>query len=93
MTANGDGSKLVLVADDDRDIRILVAYRLVSNGFEVVMAKDGEEALHLAAERAPDLVQEADVARGFEPGAADYLRKPFSPQEVGMRVQAIVGRT
>ena len=27
-------------------------------------------------------VQEADVSRGFEAGADDYLRKPFSPQEL-----------
>jgi DNA-binding response OmpR family regulator len=37
-------------------------------------------------------VQETDVARGFEAGADDYLRKPFSPQELGARVQAILGR-
>ncbi len=37
-------------------------------------------------------VQEADVARGFEAGADDYMRKPFSPQELGARVQAILGR-
>ena len=37
-------------------------------------------------------VQEADVARGFEAGADDYLRKPFSPQELRARVQAILGR-
>jgi len=37
-------------------------------------------------------VQEADVSRGFEAGADDYLRKPFSPQELRARVQAILGR-
>jgi DNA-binding response OmpR family regulator len=36
--------------------------------------------------------QEADVARGFETGADDYVRKPFSPQELAARVQAILGR-
>lgn len=36
-------------------------------------------------------VQEADVARGFEAGADDYLKKPFSPQELRARVQAILG--
>ena len=36
--------------------------------------------------------QEADVARGFEAGADDYVRKPFSPQELGARVHAILGR-
>jgi DNA-binding response OmpR family regulator len=37
-------------------------------------------------------VQEADVQQGFEVGADDYLRKPFSPQELRARVQAILGR-
>lgn len=36
--------------------------------------------------------QEADVARGFDVGADDYIRKPFSPQELLSRVQAILGR-
>ena len=36
--------------------------------------------------------QDADVKRGFEAGADDYLRKPFSPQELRARVQAILGR-
>jgi DNA-binding response OmpR family regulator len=38
------------------------------------------------------LAHEADVARGFESGADDYLRKPFSPQELAARVQAVLGR-
>jgi DNA-binding response OmpR family regulator len=37
-------------------------------------------------------VQEADVSRGFEAGADDYLRKPFSPQELRSRVQALLAR-
>jgi DNA-binding response OmpR family regulator len=37
-------------------------------------------------------VQEADVARGFEAGADDYIKKPFSPQELRARVQAVLGR-
>jgi DNA-binding response OmpR family regulator len=37
-------------------------------------------------------VQEGDIALGFEAGADDYLGKPFSPQELGARVQAILGR-
>jgi DNA-binding response OmpR family regulator len=37
-------------------------------------------------------VQEADIARGFEAGADDYVKKSFSPQELGARVQAILGR-
>ena len=118
----------VLVADDDPDIKTLVAYRLERAGYDVITADDGERALALAIEHRPDLavldvmmprldgygvtrgmrehdatartpiilltarVQEADVARGFEAGADAYLKKPFSPQELRARVQAILGR-
>ena len=33
-------------------------------------------------------VQESDIERGFEAGATDYMRKPFSPTELAARVQA-----
>ena len=46
-------SKVVLVAEDDEDILLLVATRLKRDGFEVVTARTGEEALALARERRP----------------------------------------
>ena len=36
-------------------------------------------------------VQEPDVRRGFEAGADDYVTKPFSPQALAERVQAVLG--
>jgi DNA-binding response OmpR family regulator len=119
---------LVLAADDDEDILDLVAFRLERSGYTVIVARDGEEALELAAKEYPDLAvldvmmpkvdgfevtrrlradeatsrmpiilltarsQDADVQQGFEAGADDYLRKPFSPDELRARVQAILGR-
>lgn len=46
---------LALVADDDREIRELVALRLEAAGFEVLQAGDGPQALALADERGPDV--------------------------------------
>ena len=44
---------LVLVADDDEDILLLVTTRLRRDGFEIVSASSGDEALALARERRP----------------------------------------
>jgi DNA-binding response OmpR family regulator len=46
---------VVLVADDDDDILLLVTTRLRRDGFEVVAARTGDEALRLAQERRPDV--------------------------------------
>ena len=52
---------VALVADDEPDIRELLATLLRRDGFTVVVAGDGEEALKLAYERRPD-VAVVDVA-------------------------------
>jgi DNA-binding response OmpR family regulator len=36
-------------------------------------------------------VQDDDVERGMAAGATDYVKKPFSPQELGARVTSILG--
>lgn len=46
---------LVLIADDDPDIRMLVRLRLERSGYTVVAASDGPEALALASDCLPDL--------------------------------------
>ena len=46
-------SDVVLVADDDDDILLLVATRLARDGFEVVSARNGVEALALAQQHIP----------------------------------------
>ena len=100
--------------------------RLSRSGFEVIVARDGEEALRLARERHPDLAvldwmmpkasgldvlrairandetadipvvlltaraSETDIQEGLDAGAADYIAKPFSPQDLAARVQKIL---
>ncbi len=119
---------VLLIADDDEDILTLVQLRLSRSGYEVVVARDGEQALRLTQERHPDLAvldwmmpkssglevlrairanadtadipvvlltaraAASDVQEGLDAGADDYIAKPFSPQELAARVQAILGR-
>lgn len=45
----------VLVAEDDEDILLLVATRLTRDGFDVVTARTGAEALELVLERRPQV--------------------------------------
>jgi DNA-binding response OmpR family regulator len=45
---------LVLVADDDEDILALLVFRLERDGYHVLAARDGDEALALAREHRPD---------------------------------------
>jgi two-component system response regulator MtrA len=46
---------LILVADDDEDILLLVTTRLRRDGFNVVSASNGDQALALAREHKPVL--------------------------------------
>jgi CheY-like chemotaxis protein len=46
----------ILIAEDERDIRDLVAFTLRFAGHEVVAAANGEEAVQLAPQENPDLI-------------------------------------
>jgi len=53
--ATGKGHK-VLVVDDEEVVRELIELYLTKEGFEVIHARDGREALRLNGEKHPDLV-------------------------------------
>lgn len=46
----------ILIAEDERDIRDLVAFTLRFAGYEVTTASNGEEAVQLASKENPDLI-------------------------------------
>jgi two-component system alkaline phosphatase synthesis response regulator PhoP len=48
--------KKILIADDEPDILEILEYNLSEEGYEVVKAKDGDEALILAKQHKPDLI-------------------------------------
>ena len=46
----------IMVVDDDADVRGLLRTTLDGDGFEIIEARDGQQALELAAKEPPDLV-------------------------------------
>jgi two-component system alkaline phosphatase synthesis response regulator PhoP len=119
----------ILVAEDERDIRELIAFTLRFGGFEVEQAINGIEAVEKARKLRPDLIlmdvrmpkqtgyeacrelkeadetkdipivflsakgQEAEIKQGLVLGAADYILKPFAPEELSKRVAEILEET
>lgn len=49
-------TKTILVVDDKKELRVMVKSYLEEEGFRVVMAGDGQEALYVARHERPDLI-------------------------------------
>ncbi|MCP4704666.1 MAG: response regulator [candidate division Zixibacteria bacterium] len=117
---------LILVAEDEKDIRELIIITLQISGFRVVGVINGQEALKKAVEIKPDLIlmdvrmpkmtgfeacqilkkqeqtknipvvflsakgREGDIRTGLELGAAAYLVKPFTPEELPRCISQIL---
>lgn len=48
--------KKILVVDDEKPIADILKFNLEKEGFEIVMAHDGDEAIEKANEEQPDMV-------------------------------------
>ena len=49
-------ARTILIADDEPDILEIISYNLQAEGYEVITAKNGNEALELAKHNKPDLI-------------------------------------
>ena len=52
----GENAPLILVVDDDWMNREVMEAHLLADGYAVILAHNGEEALKLSLERSPDLI-------------------------------------
>ncbi|MBS1729959.1 MAG: response regulator transcription factor [Bacteroidetes bacterium] len=59
--------KKILIADDEPDIREIIEYNLAKEGYEVILAKDGNEAIDLARKEKPDMMI-LDIMMPFKTG-------------------------
>jgi DNA-binding response OmpR family regulator len=46
----------ILVAEDEKQIADMIAFKLTNGGHQVIRAEDGEQAVTLAARELPDLI-------------------------------------
>jgi DNA-binding response OmpR family regulator len=85
--------KTVLIADDEPNIVISLEYLLEREGYRVVVARDGQEALDAVARDAPDLVL-LDVMlpkmSGFE--VCQRLREDTSRRRIRVLMLTAKGR-
>src|SRR6266478_4845243 len=87
---------LILVVDDVADNVDILQMRLEAQGYEVVTAGDGIEALEKIRELLPDLVlldvmmPRLDGIEGLESGGDDYLTKPVDHAALSARVRAML---
>ena len=93
VAANDGEEALRLALERVPDLAVLDVMMPKLDGYEVTTRlRQNERTRRMPVVLLTARVQEADIARGFEVGADDYVKKPFSPQELGARVQAILGR-
>jgi two-component system OmpR family response regulator len=117
----------ILVVDDDSALQRLLAAAMRADGYEVLQAGDGLEALDLHARSPADLLildivmpnidgyevirrlrdlgdpvpvlflsgltELKDRLHGFSLGGDDYISKPFSLNELRLRVKALLRRS
>ena len=67
--------KSILIADDEPDILEIISYNLCKEGYEVITARDGNEAIRLAMESKPQLLI-LDILMPYKSGmeVCQYLR-------------------
>ena len=89
-----DGAKaLELAREQAPDLAVLDLMMPGLTGLEVTRAlRDDERTREVPVILLTARVQESDVQKGLEAGATAYVKKPFSPQELRDRVDALLDR-
>ncbi len=91
-TARGGDRPYILVVDDDPDIARFIEINLGLEGFEVLVATDGEEALARIEQRIPDLVL-LDVMMPRIDGVEVTRRLRASPSTVHLPVILLTAKS
>lgn len=90
----------ILVVDDDADARSAMQALLEQEGYRVLVAGDGVEALEALNESCPDVLltdldmprmdgDASNAVRAMRAGAEDYLVKPVDFDELSVVLQRV----
>ena len=90
----------ILIVDDEAALQNMVKEILTQVGYETTSALTCAQALEQFRAAAPDAVlldvnlpdEDADRLQGLGLGADDYITKPFLPQELLLRLHAVLRR-
>ena len=63
----------ILVAEDEKQIADMIAFKLTNSGHQVIRAQDGEQAMKLAKHDVPDLIMLDAMMPGI--GGFEVLRR------------------
>ena len=87
-----DGEEaLRLAVEESPDLAVLDVMMPKMDGYEVTRRiRDNEATSNMPVILLTARAQQSDVDQGMLAGADDYVKKPFSPQELRARVQAVL---
>lgn len=79
-------NKKILVVDDDQMMNSLLSFRLKKEGYQVIIAEDGQQAIDLTKEEQPDIIL-SDIMMPYVSGLefVTFVRK-----ELGLDIPIIM---
>lgn len=118
-------SKKIVLAEDNSILAKLLQFKLEKEGYQLLIATNGKEAVNLIEDNKPDMIltdimmpfisglevishvrnkldmktpivvfsaagQEEMVLSAFNLGATDFMSKPFSPNELIIRIKRLL---
>jgi len=84
---------LAAIAEDQPDLIVLDALMPVMDGFEVLRRVKAGGLSEAPVVMLTALKREQDIVGALQLGAADYLVKPFIPDELGQRIRRLLQPT
>lgn len=89
-TAENGGEALAAITEQQPDLVVLDALMPVMDGFEVLRRLKAGKLSDAPVIMLTALKREQDIVGALQLGAADYLIKPFIPDELGQRVKRLL---